>query len=376
MISHEGYYPFGATAWMATRSEIEVSYRFIRYSGKEMDVSGLYYYGARYYAAWLQRWISADPAGDVDGLNLYAMVSNNPLRYADNGGTEQTPSEAQQKISEYSNVLTHMTSELQKVNYQPYNLTRTRDIYKTATKKLLFSVATFAVAIKAGALGGTVGAGFGSLSGPAAPVVVPVTSAVGAIFAAEASVKIMDKIGEETTLGYSIMPDQAALSVKSLQGKAKASPNSLKGTLTSFNPQTSGGLVKIGLETTARVLGKHLKIPYLKQSLNIARQMAQLTEALNGSWGQGDLDLLNARLDELTGYLDSQQASLQEHFDTLTDAAPTPVKLIGIAQMPERTDNDLAHLQQQVTVARATIKHARNLLGRVSAYLAQKQQAA
>jgi insecticidal toxin complex protein TccC len=104
--------------------------------------------------------------------------------------------------------------------------------------------------------------------------------------------------------------------------------------------------------------------------------MAQLTEALNGSWGQGDLDLLNARLDELTGYLDSQQASLQEHFDTLTDAAPTPVKLIGIAQMPERTDNDLAHLQQQVTVARATIKHARNLLGRVSAYLAQKQQAA
>jgi insecticidal toxin complex protein TccC len=376
VISHEGYYPFGATAWMATRSEIEVSYRFIRYSGKEMDVSGLYYYGARYFAAWLQRWISADPAGDVDGLNLYAMVSNNPLRYADNGGTEQTPSEALQKISEFSNVLTHMTSELQKVNYQLYNLTRTRDIYKTAAKKLAFSVATFAVAIKAGALGSTVGAGIGSLSGPAAPVVVPVASAVGAIFAAEASGKIMDKIGEETTLGYSIMPDQAALSVKSLQSKAKASPNSLKGTLESFNPQTSGGLVKIGLETTARVLGKHLKIPYLKQSLNIARQMAQLTEALNGSWGQGDLDLLNARLDELTGYLDSQQASLQEHFDTLTDAVPTPVKLIGIAQMPERTNNDLAHLQQQITVARGTIKHARNLLGRVSAYLVQKQQAA
>ncbi|RON71298.1 RHS repeat-associated core domain-containing protein [Pseudomonas fluorescens] len=87
VISQEGYYPFGATAWMAADSGIEVSYKFIRYSGKEMDVSGLYYYGARYYAPWLQRWVSADPAGDVDGLNLYAFVNNNPLVYTDQAGT-------------------------------------------------------------------------------------------------------------------------------------------------------------------------------------------------------------------------------------------------------------------------------------------------
>lgn len=86
MISHEGYYPFGATAWMAEKPETGISYKFIRYSGKEMDVSGLYYYGARYYAPWLQRWVSADPAGDVDGLNLYAMVSNNPMIYVDTDG--------------------------------------------------------------------------------------------------------------------------------------------------------------------------------------------------------------------------------------------------------------------------------------------------
>lgn len=82
--SAEGYYPFGETAWMAPESEIE--YRFIRYSGKEMDVSGLYYYGARYYAPWLQRWVSADPAGDVDGLNLYAFVANNPITFSDHDG--------------------------------------------------------------------------------------------------------------------------------------------------------------------------------------------------------------------------------------------------------------------------------------------------
>ncbi|WP_456023111.1 RHS repeat-associated core domain-containing protein [Pseudomonas protegens] len=89
LISQEGYYPFGETAWMVCRNDVEVSYRFIRYSGKEMDVSGLYYYGARYYAPWLQRWISADPAGDVDGLNLYAMVSNNPMVNVDTDGRRQ-----------------------------------------------------------------------------------------------------------------------------------------------------------------------------------------------------------------------------------------------------------------------------------------------
>ncbi|WP_262136775.1 RHS repeat domain-containing protein [Pseudomonas sp. Marseille-Q5117] len=87
--SKEGYYSFGGTAWMAARNEVEVRYKFIRYSGKEMDFSGLYYYGARYYAPWLQRWVSADPAGDVDGLNLYRFVGNNPLTFVDVHGNSQ-----------------------------------------------------------------------------------------------------------------------------------------------------------------------------------------------------------------------------------------------------------------------------------------------
>jgi len=92
LISHEGYYPFGATAWMTASSAVEADYKTVRYSGKEMDVSGLYYYGARYYAPWLQRWVSADPAGDVDGLNLYGFVGNNPLRYVDPDGANKAES--------------------------------------------------------------------------------------------------------------------------------------------------------------------------------------------------------------------------------------------------------------------------------------------
>lgn len=86
VISQETYYPFGGTAIWQPASSSAVDYKTVRYSGKEMDVSGLYYYGARYYAPWLQRWVSADPAGDVDGLNLYAMVGNNPLLYIDPDG--------------------------------------------------------------------------------------------------------------------------------------------------------------------------------------------------------------------------------------------------------------------------------------------------
>ncbi|PVF10733.1 hypothetical protein DBO95_28785, partial [Yersinia pestis] len=65
---------------------VEAKYKTVRYSGKERDATGLYYYGYRYYQPWLGRWLSADPAGTIDGLNLYRMVRNNPIRWRDNNG--------------------------------------------------------------------------------------------------------------------------------------------------------------------------------------------------------------------------------------------------------------------------------------------------
>lgn len=90
LLSQESYYPYGATAWWAARNAIEGSYKFIRYSGKERDASGLYYYGYRYYAPWLARWISADPGDDIDGLNLYAMARGNPVSRVDGQGLQST----------------------------------------------------------------------------------------------------------------------------------------------------------------------------------------------------------------------------------------------------------------------------------------------
>ncbi len=88
IISQERYHPFGTTAWFAGRSEIEAGYKTVRYSGQERDATGLYYYGFRYYAPWMQRWLNPDPAGYIDDLNMYKMVRNNPIAMVDHQGLQ------------------------------------------------------------------------------------------------------------------------------------------------------------------------------------------------------------------------------------------------------------------------------------------------
>ncbi|SSC07285.1 RHS repeat domain-containing protein [bacterium endosymbiont of Bathymodiolus sp. 5 South] len=83
-LSYEHYYPYGGTAIIAGKDKTQVQQKRYRYTGKERDdSSGLSYYGARYLAPWLTRWISPDAAGAIDGLNLYVYVGNNPLKYID-----------------------------------------------------------------------------------------------------------------------------------------------------------------------------------------------------------------------------------------------------------------------------------------------------
>lgn len=87
LISYEEYFPYGGTAIIAGRNQQEVSLKNYRYSGKERDdTTGLYYYGHRYYVPWLMRWNKPDPAGGIDGLNLYAFCIGNPASMRDADG--------------------------------------------------------------------------------------------------------------------------------------------------------------------------------------------------------------------------------------------------------------------------------------------------
>ncbi|MDR4467886.1 MAG: FG-GAP-like repeat-containing protein [Nitrospira sp.] len=93
VISYEDYYPFGGTSYLAGRGDIEVSLKRYRFADKERDEeSGLYYFGARYYAPWLGRWTSCDPAALVDGTNVYRYVKNNPINATDPTGMWEMPS--------------------------------------------------------------------------------------------------------------------------------------------------------------------------------------------------------------------------------------------------------------------------------------------
>lgn len=68
----------------------------------------MYYYRNRMYSADLGRFISKDPKGYVDGMNLYAYVMNNPLKYSDPMGT----------VAQGNNQIT----EIEHLNSQDYSV--------------------------------------------------------------------------------------------------------------------------------------------------------------------------------------------------------------------------------------------------------------
>jgi len=86
-ISYEEYYPYGGTAYMAGENKVEVKLKRYRYSGKERDdETGMYYYGARYYAPCLGRWLSCDSRQDLNDINLYSYLLSNPINLFDFNG--------------------------------------------------------------------------------------------------------------------------------------------------------------------------------------------------------------------------------------------------------------------------------------------------
>jgi RHS repeat-associated protein len=101
-VNREEYTPYGETSFGS------FGMKRYRFTGKERDEeSGLYYHGARYYAPWLARWVSCDPAGIVDGVNLYLYVRDNPLNILDPTGKQswQAWARGQQMIASVNRLM-------------------------------------------------------------------------------------------------------------------------------------------------------------------------------------------------------------------------------------------------------------------------------
>jgi RHS repeat-associated protein len=85
------YYPWGGQRWSSGTTPTT-----FRYTGQRLESSiGLYFYNARWYDPAAGRFIQADTIvpGGVQGLDRYAYVNNNPLRYTDPSGHDKKSNE-------------------------------------------------------------------------------------------------------------------------------------------------------------------------------------------------------------------------------------------------------------------------------------------
>src|SRR5262249_22204177 len=79
------YMPYGSDrSGVVSCGTFTPPYQF-NFMEKEQDGTSFYDHGARIYNPATARWLSAD-SSTKDGLNRYAYVSNNPLRYRDPTG--------------------------------------------------------------------------------------------------------------------------------------------------------------------------------------------------------------------------------------------------------------------------------------------------
>ena len=159
LINREEYRPYGESSF---GSFAKKRYRF---TGKERDEeSGLYYHGARYYAPWLCRWTAVDPAGMVDGPNLYAYVRGNPVRLVDPSGlegqqttvgeiylieglpvTEEMRSAMQDSSnndSEFDNIVVRVATDADLAYMEENNL---KAMYDPSTNEIIVSGETFSI---------------------------------------------------------------------------------------------------------------------------------------------------------------------------------------------------------------------------------------
>ncbi|KAF1823158.1 SpvB-domain-containing protein, partial [Dissoconium aciculare CBS 342.82] len=84
MISYEEYSGFGGTTHRTLRKNIPKPFRFA--TKRRDQETSLYYFGGRYYAPWLCRWMSPDPSGLVDGTNTYIYCGADPVNHVDPDG--------------------------------------------------------------------------------------------------------------------------------------------------------------------------------------------------------------------------------------------------------------------------------------------------
>lgn len=323
IISYEEHYPYGGSAVWTARNQTEADYKTVRYSGKERDATGLYYYGYRYYQPWLGRWLSTDPAGTVDGLNLYRMVRNNPTSLKDNNGlnAEGYYHEFQALKSAPSMI---RNTRLQIQDYMR-SQTESRIIY--VLMSILLEALATVIGTAGGLLGGVAG---GAIGGAVGGVIANVPgAAAGATMGASAGAfvgkTIIKKAAEKILPQAELTPNlNMAKNIKETAsgGLWHKFKNLRKKELNAekFNEKVTDNTVTEGVNTGA----EHVGLPELPTTLPVSKAIKVAKEVHNSITvatkyaiardipaqvenARGALDAIYSRIDAQFGKLSSMR---------------------------------------------------------------------
>lgn len=87
IVNKYAYTPFGTV--VGSEETVSNPFRYVGKYGVIDDNNGLLYMRARYYDPEVGRFITKDPIGFAGGVNLYAIVGNNPIRWVDPSGLKK-----------------------------------------------------------------------------------------------------------------------------------------------------------------------------------------------------------------------------------------------------------------------------------------------
>jgi len=261
IISRETYYPFGATAWFAGDDVIEVGYKVIRYSGKERDATGLYYYGLRYYVPWLQRWLNPDPKGFIDGPNLYQMVGNSPMNYVDSdGGGKTEASELSQSLDKQQALVSSVGGTVSDLKNSMLNHAYAQHRFKALGRRVATQLVSSAVSTAATSAGTAAGGALGGLIGPGGAMLGAKVGAKAGSKAADAFIsKVVDTYQLDRPINFKGNEMNPKAFIERVEPKEKLSLATVKLELSAIDPRTSEGRKQLRKKVTTAVVDKGIE---------------------------------------------------------------------------------------------------------------------